>query len=73
MLVWIVDSSKANVEGNAIVQAAGHSYSDACGAIYDAGYDVGTGEVSIFEDARMRMEILEAKANGNYRVRLTRK
>jgi M6 family metalloprotease-like protein len=73
VLVWIVDSSKANVDGNAIVQAAGHSYSDACGAIYDAGYDLGPGEVSSFEDARVRMEVLEAKPNGNYRVRVTRK
>ena len=56
-----------------MVQAAGHSYSDACGAIYDAGYDLGPGEVTTFEDSRVQMELLEAMPNGNYRIRVTRK
>jgi hypothetical protein len=73
VIVWIVDGSRYNVDHNAVVQAAGHSYSDACGAIYDAGYDLGPGEVTTFEDSRVQMELLEAMPNGNYRIRVTRK
>jgi hypothetical protein len=53
--------------------SSGHSYSDSCGAIYDAGYDLGPGEVTTFEDSRVQMELLEAMPNGNYRIRVTRK
>ena len=73
VLVWIVDGSRFNVDHNAVVQAAGHSYTDACGAIYDAGYDIGPGEVSIFEDSNVKLELLDAYTDGSYRVRVTRK
>lgn len=73
VLVWVVDGSRRNVERNAVLQPARRSFDDACGAIYDAGYDVGAGEVSTFEDANVRMEVLEALPNGNYRVRVTKK
>ena len=73
MLVWIVDGSRRNVDHNAVVQPARRSYNDDCGAIFDAGYDIGDGEVSHFEDANVRMDVLAALPNGNYRVRVTRK
>jgi len=73
VLVWVVDGSRRNVERNAVVQAAQRSYNDDCGAIFDAGYDAGQGEVSTFEDANVRMDVLAALPNGNYRVRVTRK
>lgn len=40
-----------------------------CGAIYDVGPD----EVSSFEDAYVRMDVLEALLNGDYKIRVTRK
>jgi M6 family metalloprotease-like protein len=73
VLVWIVDGSRGNVDHNAVVQAASHSYTDACGAIYDAGYDTGPGEVSTFEDSNVKLELLDAYPDGQYRVRVTRK
>jgi hypothetical protein len=30
-------------------------------------------EVSTFQDAKIKMEVVEATPNGNYRVRVTRK
>ena len=56
VLVWIVDGSRRNVDRNAVVQPAGRSYNDDCGAIFDAAFDVGPGQVSAFEDANIRME-----------------
>jgi len=73
VLVWIVDGSRRNVDHNAVVQAAGRSYSDACGAIYDAGYDIGPGEVSTFEDSSVKVQLLAANPDGSYSVRVTRK
>ncbi len=73
VLVWIVDGSRFNADHNAVVQAAGHSYTDACGAIFDAGYDIGAGEVSTFEDTNVKLELLDAYPNGLYRVRVSRK
>jgi M6 family metalloprotease-like protein/uncharacterized repeat protein (TIGR02059 family) len=73
VLVWIVDGSRFNADHNAVVQAAGHSYTDACGAIYDAGYDLGSGEASTFEDSNVKLELLNAYPDGSYRVRVTRK
>ena len=73
VLVWVVDGSRRNVERNAVIQPARRSYNDECGAIFDAGYDVGGGEISTFEDANVRMDVLAALTNGNYRVRVTKK
>ncbi len=73
VLVWIVDGSRWNVDRNAIVQPARRSYNDDCGAIFDAGYDLGANEVSVFDDALVRVEVLSEAVNGNYRVRVTRK
>jgi M6 family metalloprotease-like protein/uncharacterized repeat protein (TIGR02059 family) len=73
VLVWIVDGSRFNADHNAVVQAASRSYTDACGAIYDAGYDIGPGEISTFEDSNMKLELLDANPDGSYRVRVTRK
>ena len=41
--------------------------------MFDAGYDVGPGEISTFEDANVRVEVLAALPDGTYRVRVTRK
>ena len=38
-----------------------------------AGYDIGPGEVSTFEDASVKLEVLNAYPNGSYRVPVTRK
>ena len=73
VLVWVVDGSRRNVDHNAVIQPARRSYNDACGAIFDAGFDIGDGEVSTFEDANVRMDVLAALPNGNYRIRVTRK
>lgn len=73
VLVWIVDGSRYNVDHNAVVQPAGRSYNDACGAIYDAGYDIGPNEVTSFSDTNVSMEVLNAFPNGNYTIRVTRR
>ena len=73
VLVWVVDGSRRNVEHNAVVQPAGRSYSDECGAIFDAAYGTGPGKLSVFEDANVRMEVLAVLANGNVRVRVTKR
>jgi M6 family metalloprotease-like protein len=43
-----------------------------CGLLYNAPFDLGPGEVSSFEDAQVRVELL-SKDGSNYRVRVTRK
>ena len=73
VLVWVVDGSRWNVDHNAVIQAAKRSYNDDCGTISDAAYDLGPGEISSFEDANVRMDVLAALPNGDYRVRVTRK
>jgi hypothetical protein len=61
VLVWLVDGSRFNVDHDAVVQAAARSYTDACGAINDAADDLGPGEVSSFEDANVKLDLLEAQ------------
>jgi hypothetical protein len=73
VLVWYVDGTKYNVQGNAIVQAARRDFSEACGAIYDAPFDLGANEISTFENGSVKVEIVEALADGSYRVRVTKK
>ena len=77
VLVWKVDSTVSNSFGNAIVQPASAEYESperlqACNAIYRAPYDFGGGEIPVFEDAVVRVELLE-QSGGTYRVRVTRK
>jgi len=73
VIVWVVNGANGNVDHNAVVQTARRSYSDACGAIYNAGFDIGPGEVSTFEDANVKLQLLVAYPNGSYWVRVTRK
>jgi M6 family metalloprotease-like protein/uncharacterized repeat protein (TIGR01451 family) len=74
VLVYTVDSSKRNVEGPVqIFPAHGATSSSTCGPIADAAFDLGPGEVPTFEDAAVRVEVLEAAADGTYRVRVTKK
>lgn len=43
-----------------------------CGALYNAPFDVGPGEVSTYEDTAIKLEVL-ATDGSSYRVRVTRK
>jgi len=71
VLVYTVDGSKMNASGTIQIQPA---HTDApCGPISDAAFDIGSGEVSTFEDANVKVELLAANADGSYRVRVTRK
>ena len=71
VLVYTVDSTKRNATGPIHVQPA---HTDApCGPVSDAAYDIGAGEVSTFEDANVKVELLAANPDGSYRVRVTRK
>ncbi len=68
VLVWIVDAGRFNADRNAVVQPAGRSFNDECGAIFDAAFDVG----AVFDDGRVKVEVLEAVGSGYYyRVRVT--
>jgi M6 family metalloprotease-like protein len=76
VLVYTVDSTKRNGLGPKFVHAA-HMGSDqskisTCGAKYAAPFDVGPGEVSVFEDSAVKVEVLSTDGV-NYRVRVTRK
>ncbi|HEY8843963.1 MAG TPA: SwmB domain-containing protein [Gaiellaceae bacterium] len=71
VLIYTVDGSKFNGSGTIHVQPA---HTDArCGPLSDAAYDIGPGEVSTFEDANVRVELLAAFPDGAYRIRVTRK
>ncbi|MDP9227122.1 MAG: hypothetical protein M3P18_25400, partial [Actinomycetota bacterium] len=71
VLVYTVDSTKHNATGAIHVQPA---HADApCGALSDAAYDIGSGEVSTFEDSNVKVELLTANPDGSYRLRVTRK
>ena len=71
VLVYTVDSTKMNGTGPVRIQPA-HT-GGPCGPISAAAYDLGPGEVSSFEDANVKVELLTAYADGSYRVRVTRK
>jgi hypothetical protein len=43
-----------------------------CGPLYDAPLDLGPGEVSAYEDAVLKLEVL-ATDGASYRIRVTRK
>ena len=74
VLVYTVDSTKRNADGPVhIFPAHGATSSTACGPIFDAAFDLGPGEVSTFEDSAVKVEVLEAVADGSYRVRVTKK
>ena len=71
VLVYTVDANTKNGLGPTRIQPA---HTDApCGPISDAAYDLGPGEVSTFEDANVKVELLTAYPDGSYRVRVTRK
>lgn len=77
VLVWKVDATVSNSYGNAIIQPASTAYESlqqlqACNVIYHAPFDLGFGEAALFEDAAIRVELLE-RGGGTYRVRVTRK
>jgi M6 family metalloprotease-like protein/uncharacterized repeat protein (TIGR01451 family) len=63
VLVYTVDSSRMNADGQAQVFDAHPGEADPaiaarCGPMYDAAFDVGPGEVSTFEDASVKVEVL---------------
>jgi M6 family metalloprotease-like protein len=76
VLVYTVDSTKRNGLAPKFVHAAkiGNDPSriSTCGFKYEAPFDVGPGEVSTFEDASVKVEVLSTDGV-NYRVRVTRK
>jgi hypothetical protein len=76
VLVYTVDSTKRNGLGPKFVHAAQAGTDPAristCGLKYAAPFDVGPGEVSIFEDANVKVEVLSTDGV-NYRVRVSRK
>jgi M6 family metalloprotease-like protein len=78
VLVWLVDSSLRNASGNAQVMTGNNGSDPAqleqCGVKYDAPYDVGAGEVSVFTDAGagVTVEVLQEMADGSYLVRASR-
>jgi M6 family metalloprotease-like protein len=76
VLVYTVDSTKRNGVGPKFVETA-HMGTDpvrisTCGAKYEAPFDLGPGEVSTFEDANVKVEVLSTDGV-NYRVRVTKK
>lgn len=71
VLVYTVDGSKMNANGTIRMQPAHTGIP--CGPISDAAYDIGPGEVATFEDAVVKVELLQAFPDGAYRVRVTRK
>jgi M6 family metalloprotease-like protein len=76
VLVYTVDSTKRNGLGPKFVFES-HRGNDPtrisrCGLKYEAPFDVGPGEVSTFEDANVKVEVLSTDGV-NYRVRVTRK
>jgi M6 family metalloprotease-like protein/uncharacterized repeat protein (TIGR02059 family) len=72
VLVYTVDSSVQNGFGPVRIQPA-QTGDAGCGPNSKAAYDLGTGEVSTFEDAAVKVELLAENADGSYRVRVTRK
>ena len=76
VLVYTVDSTKRNGLGPKFVHAAQTATDESkvatCGLKYAAPFDVGPGEVSTFEDASVKVEVLSTDGV-NYRVRVTRK
>jgi M6 family metalloprotease-like protein len=76
VLVYTVDSTKRNGQGPVHVLPAQASPDasrvSTCGAKYAAPFDLGPGEVSTFEDANVKVEVLSTDGV-NYRVRVTRK
>jgi M6 family metalloprotease-like protein len=76
VLVYTVDSTKRNGLGPKFVHAAqmgpDQSKVSTCGLKYAAPFDVGPGEVSVFEDSAVKVEVLSTDGV-NYRVRVTRK
>jgi len=76
VLVYTVDSTKRNGLGPVHVLPAQPSPDPAkiatCGDKYAAPFDLGPGEVSTFEDANVKVEVLSTDGV-NYRVRVTRK
>jgi len=71
VLVYTVDSTKMNGSGPTRIQPA--HLGGSCGPISAAAYDLGPGEVSTFEDANVKVELLTAYPDGSYRVRVTHK
>ena len=76
VLVYTVDSTKRNGLGPKFVHAAKMGNDPTrisrCGLKYEAPFDVGPGEVSTFENADVKVEVLSTDGV-NYRVRVTRK
>jgi len=76
VLVYTVDATKANGQAPVTVKAAQPSPDPArialCGLKYAAPFDVGPGEVSTFEDANVKVDVLGTDGT-NYRVRVTRR
>jgi M6 family metalloprotease-like protein len=70
VLLYTVDASVANARApvNVVPTVPGSQ----CGPKSNALLGIGTGEVSAYEDAAVRLELLATTADG-YRVRLTRK
>jgi M6 family metalloprotease-like protein len=76
VLVYTVDATVASGLGPVRLKAARSpvpSLADnICRSLYDAPFDLGPGETSVFEDANVKVEVLHASASG-YRVRVARK
>lgn len=77
VLVYRIDSGVRTGDGPVQVAAAQPDPDPAltwtCGPLYAAAFDLGPGEVSVFEDAaaKVRVELL-SESGGSYRLRVTR-
>ncbi len=75
VLVYTVRADVFNAQGAVHVmqaQPSDPSRASACGPLWSAAFDLGSGEVSTFEDAMVKVEVVSA-SGPNYVVRVTRK
>lgn len=72
VLIYRVDASVANGSGPIQVQAAGSDNDgpsiDKCGPIYDAPFDLGSGEISRFSDGFLNVNLVSQDSAGAYNV-----
>jgi hypothetical protein len=75
VLLYTVDAKRPTLQRPIELEPAvpNRGFELGCGDQAHAPFDVGPGEVSTFEDAAIKLELLAANADGSYRVRVTRK
>lgn len=73
-MVYFVDATVASGLGPIRIRPAQADGAEVgrCGALYNAPFDVGPGEVAGFEDASIAVQVLATDGSA-YRVRITRK